>query len=68
MSDSKQQDWKALCNAAIAARDPDRLLQIIEQLNAVMDREQTARRNLLKDGITHERKDNVGFVRLDDQS
>jgi hypothetical protein len=68
MSESKHQDWQELRNAAIPARDPDRLLQIIEQLNAVLDREQTARRNWLKDGITHERRNNVGFVRLDDQS
>jgi hypothetical protein len=68
MSESKHQDWQELRNAAIGARDLDQLLQIIEQLNAALDREQTARRNLLKDGITHERRDNVGFVRLDDQS
>jgi hypothetical protein len=44
MNEDQAANWRDLCNAALTARDPDRLLQIIEQLNAALEREEKARR------------------------
>jgi hypothetical protein len=44
MNEEQVANWRDLCNAALTARDPDRLLQIIHQLNAELEREEKARR------------------------
>jgi hypothetical protein len=41
-----QKDWRELCNAAIAAKDTDELLRIVNELNETLEREEKARRNL----------------------
>ena len=42
MNEDQVANWRDLCNAALTARDPDRLLQIIHRLNAELEREQKA--------------------------
>jgi hypothetical protein len=44
MTEEQAANWRDLCNAALTARDPDRLLDIIEKLNATLEREERARR------------------------
>ena len=44
MNEEQVANWRDLCNAALRAQDPDRLLQIIHQLNAELEREEKARR------------------------
>jgi hypothetical protein len=44
MDEDQVASWRDLCNAALTARDPDRLLQIIQKLNAELEREEKARR------------------------
>jgi len=39
-----EKDWRKLCNAAIAAKDTDELLRIVNELNATLEREEKARR------------------------
>ncbi|HZQ67046.1 MAG TPA: hypothetical protein VFA68_00895 [Terriglobales bacterium] len=43
MKEDQVASWRDLCNAALTARDPERLLQIIRELNAALDREEKAR-------------------------
>jgi hypothetical protein len=43
MFQNKEKNWRELCNAAIAARDPHELMRIVEQLDAVLEQEQNAR-------------------------
>ena len=37
-----QKDWRELCNAAIAAKDTDELLRIVNELNETLEREEKA--------------------------
>lgn len=43
MTEEQAANWRDLCNAALTARDPEKLLQIIEKLNAVLEREEKQR-------------------------
>jgi hypothetical protein len=43
-----QKDWRELCNAAIAAKDTDELLRIVNELNETLEREEMARRKLFR--------------------
>jgi hypothetical protein len=45
-----QKDWRELCNAAIAAKDTDELLRIVNELNQTLEREEKARRKLFNGG------------------
>ena len=48
MTEEQAANWRDLCNAALTARDPDRLLEIIEKLNATLEREEKAHRARLR--------------------
>lgn len=43
MTQEEAANWRDLCNAALTARDPNRLLEIIRKLNATLRREEKAR-------------------------
>jgi len=45
-----QKDWRELCNAAIAAKDTNELLRIVDELNATLEREEKTRRKLFNGG------------------
>jgi len=53
-----QKDWRDLCNAAIAAKDTDELLRIVNELNATLEREEKARRKLFNGGNLSELRSN----------
>jgi hypothetical protein len=38
--------WQELCEAAVAAKGSEELLQVVELLNAALEREERLRRNL----------------------
>jgi hypothetical protein len=46
MAENNSDNWMDLCNAAVAAKDPDELLRIINQLCQALDREEQARQVL----------------------
>jgi len=48
MAEENSKNWRALCNAALDAKDPDKLLQIVQELNRVLKREEQARRDFRK--------------------
>ncbi len=41
----RNKNWRDLCNAALAAKDPDELLEIVQELNKVLKREEQVRRD-----------------------
>ncbi len=45
MAEVDSKNWRALCNAALEAKDPDELLQIVQELNKVLKREEQVRRD-----------------------
>lgn len=45
MAEGDSKNWRALCNAALEAKDPDELLQIVQELNKVLKREEQVRRD-----------------------
>lgn len=45
MASGKPKNWRELCNAALAAKDPDELLKILQELNQVLKREEQVRRD-----------------------
>jgi len=48
MAEENSKNWRALCNAALDAKDPDELLQIVQELNKVLKREEQVRRDFRK--------------------
>ena len=46
MAEDTHKHWRDLCNDAIAARDTNELLAIIQELNATLEREEQTRREL----------------------
>ena len=38
-------NWRALCSAALEAKDPDELMKIVQQLNKALKREEQVRRD-----------------------
>ncbi|MGB7602511.1 MAG: hypothetical protein WBM24_19570 [Candidatus Sulfotelmatobacter sp.] len=40
MLEQEDKNWKELCSAAIEARDPDKLLEIVQRLNNALKREE----------------------------
>ncbi len=45
MAEGDSKNWRALCNAALQAKDPDELLQIVQELNKVLKCEEKVRRD-----------------------
>jgi hypothetical protein len=45
VAQGKPKNWGELCNAALAAKDPDELLKILQELNQALKREEQVRRD-----------------------
>jgi hypothetical protein len=45
MAQGDSNNWRALCNTALEAKDPDELLQIVQEVNKVLKREEQVRRD-----------------------
>ena len=45
MAQGERKNWRELCKAALNARDPDELLEIVQELNKVLKREEQVRRD-----------------------
>jgi hypothetical protein len=45
MAARERKSWRELANAALAAKDPDKLLEIVQQLNKVLKHEEQVRRD-----------------------
>jgi hypothetical protein len=45
MAEEQRKNWRELCSAALDAKDPDELLQIVQELNRVLKREEQVRRD-----------------------
>jgi hypothetical protein len=44
MAGGEHKNWRQLANAALDAKDPDKLLEIVQQLNKVLKHEEQVRR------------------------
>ena len=44
MAEHDPKNWRELCNDAIAARDTDELLKIIDQLNTELEKQESLHR------------------------
>ena len=52
--EKNRKNWRDLCNAALQAKDPDELLEIVQELNKVLKREEQVRRDFREaDRQTH---------------
>ena len=45
MAQGERKNWGELCKAALNATDPDELLEIVQELNKVLKREEQIRRD-----------------------
>jgi hypothetical protein len=45
MAEKARRSWKELCQAALAAQDPDELLTIVQDLNRALKHEEEVRRD-----------------------
>jgi len=45
MAQGEHKNWRELCKAALDARDPDELLEIVQELNKALKREEQVRRD-----------------------
>jgi hypothetical protein len=45
MAERARNNWRELCKAALNAKDPDELLEIVQELNKVLKREEQVRRD-----------------------
>ncbi len=45
MPEGDSKNWRALCSAALKARDPDELLAIVQELKKVLKCEEKVRRD-----------------------
>ncbi len=45
MAGGERKSWRELANAALQAKDPDKLLQIVQELNKVLKHEEQVRRD-----------------------
>jgi hypothetical protein len=45
MAELQRKNWRELCSAALDAKDPDELLQIVQELNQALKREEEVRRD-----------------------
>lgn len=46
MTEDSGKSWKELCSDAVEAKDPDKLLEIIHELNQVLKRQEQIRRTV----------------------
>jgi len=53
MAKGNPKNWRDLCHAALQAKDPDELLQIVQELNKVLKREEQVRRDFREAGRTN---------------
>ena len=44
MAGGERKNWRELANAALEAKDPDKLLEIVQELNKVLKHEEEVRR------------------------
>lgn len=71
MTDEQAANWRDLCNAALTARDPERLLEIIQKLNATLEREEKLRARLRKHqglSIVHDERHGEADCDVGDQT
>jgi hypothetical protein len=45
MAEEQRKNWRELCSAALDAKDPDELLQIVQKLNKALKREEQVRQD-----------------------
>ena len=45
MAERERKNWRELCNAALGAKDPDELLQIVQELKQALKHEEQVRRD-----------------------
>jgi hypothetical protein len=45
MVGGEHKNWRELANAALEAKDPDKLLEIVQELNKVLKHEEQVRRD-----------------------
>jgi hypothetical protein len=45
MAQGERNNWRELCKAALDARDPDELLEIVQELSKVLKHEEQVRRD-----------------------
>jgi hypothetical protein len=45
MAETERKNWRELCSAALGAKDPDELLNIVQELNQALKREEQVRRD-----------------------
>ena len=45
MAGEERKSWRELANAALEAKDPDKLLEIVQELNKVLKHEEQVRRD-----------------------
>jgi hypothetical protein len=45
MAGAERKNWRDLANAALEAKDPDKLLEIVQELNKVLKHEEEVRRD-----------------------
>ena len=45
MAGEERKNWRELANAALEAKDPDKLLEIVQELNKVLKHEEQVRRD-----------------------
>jgi hypothetical protein len=45
MAGAEHKNWRELANTALEAKDPDKLLEIVQQLNKVLKHEEQVRRD-----------------------
>jgi hypothetical protein len=43
MANEQRKNWRELCSAALQAKDPDELLQIVQELNIALKQEEQVR-------------------------
>ena len=43
MASEQRKNWRELCRAALEAKDPDELLQIVQELNIALKQEEQVR-------------------------
>ncbi len=45
MAGGARKSWRELANAALEAKDPDKLLEIVQELNRILKHEEQVRRD-----------------------
>ena len=45
MAGEERKNWRELANAALEAKDPDKLLEIVQELNKVLKHEEQVRQD-----------------------